>query len=68
MDVVKRGYKLPFRNIPDRVVLQNNRSARENPVFVDAEILNLLEKGCISEVTEIPHVVNPLTFAYGKSG
>ena len=68
LDVVKRGYKLPFRNIPDRVVLQNNRSARENPVFVDAEILSLLEKGCISEVTEIPHVVNPLTVAYGRAG
>jgi len=68
LDVVKRGYKLPFRNIPDSVVLQNNRSARENPVFVEAEILSLLQKGCISEVTEIPHVVNPLTVAYGKSG
>jgi hypothetical protein len=59
---------LPFKDIPEKVVLRNKRSARENPVFVKSEINSLLTKEIISEVDEVPYVVNPLTVAYGKSG
>ena len=29
LDVIENGYKLPFKDIPEKVVLKNNKSARE---------------------------------------
>ena len=46
--------------------LSNNKSAKENGVFVQKEISQLLEKRCISGVNEIPVVVNPLTVVYSR--
>ena len=66
IDVVQNGYKLPLKTEPDRVILQNNRSALDNPDFVKSEIESLLKKGCIREVVSPPKVVNPLTVAYNK--
>ena len=68
LNVIRFGYKLPFKVIPEQVFLKNNKSARENPDFVSKEISSLLQKGVISEVCEQPHVVNPLTVAYNRSG
>ena len=68
IDVVQNGYKLPFKEIPEKVTLKNNRSARENSDFVEKEINSLLKKGVISESQEIPWVVNPLTVAYNRKG
>ncbi|KAL5017702.1 hypothetical protein ScPMuIL_005215, partial [Solemya velum] len=67
LDVISSGYKLPFQDIPMSVHLGNNRSARECPDFVNAEVETLLLKGIISKVIEKPHVINPLTAAYNKS-
>ena len=67
-DVIVNGYKLPFKELPEKVILDNNRSAKDNPEFVSCEIQNLLKLKCVSEVSQAPHVVNPLTVAYGKSG
>jgi hypothetical protein len=64
---VIEGYKLPFKDIPEKGVLRNNKSARENPVFVKSEINSTLRKEIISEVDGVPYVVNPLTVAYGKA-
>ena len=50
------------------IALNNNRSAEENAEFVGEEISKLLEKGCVREVSEVPHVVNPLTVAQNKAG
>ena len=68
LDVVSQGYKLRFRSIPKPIILHNNKFALDSPVFVEAEISNLLAKGCISEVKVPPHIVNPLTVAYGRTG
>jgi hypothetical protein len=68
LDVVEFGYKIPFKEIPQNTFLRNNRSARDNPEFVKAEIQNLLKKGVISEVPEKPHVINPLTVAFNRNG
>ena len=48
--------------------MNNNRSAENNYDFVTKEISKLLAKGCISEVSDVPHVVNPLTVAENKAG
>jgi hypothetical protein len=68
MDVVEQGYKLPFKKLPESIFLKNNKSARESPSFVTNEINSLISKGCITEVHDMPYIVNPLTVAYSKSG
>ena len=44
MDIIRRGYSLPFREFPTRCFLSNNRSALRNPQFVESSILELLQK------------------------
>ena len=68
LDVISSGYKIPFKSIPDRVCLNNNKSARDNVKTVCTEIQKLIDKGCVSEVSDIPFVVNPLTLAFNKVG
>ncbi|VDH99043.1 Hypothetical predicted protein [Mytilus galloprovincialis] len=67
LSVIEKGYGIPFKVMPDNVILRNNKSARDNGEFVIGEILKLTEKGCISEVNDIPFVVNPLTVAFSRS-
>jgi hypothetical protein len=62
-DVIENGYKIPFLHIPDSIALDNNKSARDNIKFVTEEVEKLINKGCVSLVTEKPYVVNPLTVA-----
>lgn len=68
LSVISDGYKIPFKDIPSRVWLSNNKSSRDNPVFVQAEIEKLIRLGCVSISSVQPEVVNPLTVAYSKSG
>lgn len=68
LEVIKQGYKLPFKESPPEVYIKNNSSARDNMPFVQEEVKNLVQKGIVSEVTEIPKVVNPLTVAFNKNG
>jgi len=37
-------------------------------IFVEKEVSQLERMGCVSEVSDVPHVVNPLTFSFNKSG
>ncbi|XP_045166502.2 uncharacterized protein LOC123529945 [Mercenaria mercenaria] len=68
LNVIDKGYKLPFKTIPEGTILKNNRSARENVSFVEQEIQDLLDKGIISKSEKTPKVVNPLTVAINKKG
>ena len=68
LEIIRDGYKLPFKTMPSQVSLRNNKSARENPEFVMKEIHNLLLKKCISETPFIPNIVNPLTVAINIAG
>ena len=68
LSIVQEGYRIPFKKLPESTYLKNNKSARDNPEFVSAEIQRLLEKRCIERVTERPHVVTPLTVAFNRKG
>ena len=68
LNILREGYRIPFKSKPTNVVLKNNRSALDNPVIVSNEIQKLLEKGCVTEVCNPPSVVNPLTVAFNKAG
>ncbi|XP_071165963.1 uncharacterized protein [Mytilus edulis] len=45
LSVIEKGYGIPFKELPDNVILRNNKSARDNGEFVIGEILKLTEKG-----------------------
>ena len=68
MSVIEEGYKIPFKEIPSTKRSNNNKSARDNPEFVTAELKKMLSKKCIYKVETEPHVINPLTVAYNKKG
>ena len=66
LDMIRRGYRLPFAQYPSQCFLKNNRSALQNPEFVAKAITELLSNGCIVEHVVPPFCVNPLTVAEGK--
>ncbi len=67
LNVFKRGYYLPFFDIPEPKIFRNNTSALSHKDFVEKEILDLLSKGCIAGV-EKPIVSNPLSVSVHSSG
>ena len=68
LNVIRNGYRLPFLNFPDSVILPNNRSARDYSSFVDEALLELLSSGRIIQVVSVPFVVNPLFVPVQPSG
>ena len=66
LDMIRRGYRLPFAEYPSQCFLKNNRSALQHPEFVADAISELLSNGCIVEHEFPPYCVNPLTVAVGK--
>ena len=68
LGVVENGYRIPFKEIPNKQCERNNKSARDNGEFVEEEISKLLDKGCICETADKPAVINPLTVAFNKKG
>ena len=40
LGIISNGYNIPFKEVPDPIILPNNKSARENPSFVSNEIEN----------------------------
>ena len=64
LQVIEKGYALPFISEPKPAVFSNNRSARDNKEFATSEILKLLELGCIRELNRSEvHTINPLSVA-----
>ena len=67
LNVIRNGYRLPFVNFPDSVILPNNRSARDHRSFVDEALLKLLSSGRVTQVVDAPFVVNPFSLV-GRRG
>lgn len=68
--LIKVGYRIPFKTEPPSKVLhvRNNRSALNDKELVTKELENLLRKRCVSIVSNISKVVNPLTVAKNRKG
>ena len=66
LDMIRRGYRLPFAEYPSECFLKNNRSALQHQDFVAEAIIGLLSNGCIVEHDVPPFCVNPLTVAEEK--
>ena len=65
-DTVRRGYALPFREVPPPSHEPNNKSALHDMSFVRAEVRRLEKLGCIYKVTEKPHLLLPLSSIFSK--
>lgn len=63
VQLIKVGYRIPFKIDPFSKVLRNNRSALNVNKFVKKKWKVCSEKGCVLNVSNIPKVVNPLTDA-----
>ena len=63
LDIIRKGYSIPFQRVPKARFLQNNYSSRSRPVFVRRSIDELLQTKAITELVHRPTVVNPLTVA-----
>ena len=63
LDVLAHGYVIPLQNRVEPSFLNNNKSSREEPAFVQKAIDELLESGAIIECSEPVFVTNPLTVA-----
>ena len=66
LNILKNGYYLPLKQDPPSFLAKNNSSSLKHKEFVSSSISELLEKGCIEEVSEIPYCSNPLTVAEGE--
>ena len=55
------GVKLPFINEPEKFVLDNYDYKIDHVNFIDVELEELLEKGCVSKVDYTPHCVSPIS-------
>ena len=66
IDIITRGYRLPFAGYPPPRFLANNASAFQHPEFVSQAIRGPLENDCIVERSIPPFCVNPLSVAKGN--
>ena len=63
MSIIKHGYTIPFKTIPAPYFLKNNLLSLRQNEFTARSILELKQKGFISEITEPAYCSNPLTVA-----
>ena len=63
LDTIRRGYIIPITDDVESAYLRNNKSSRDEPVFVRKAIDELLDTGAIVECKGPTWVVNPLTVA-----
>ena len=70
LETIEHGYRLPLKEVPPlKTACKNNKSARNARGFVEEEIAELLETGCISEINaDDIHVLNPLSVSTNKKG
>ena len=68
LNMIQSGYKIPFHTTPDPYYFDNRSSALRRKSFVEFQIRELLENGCISEVPDCPEFINPLNVAVQPSG
>ena len=68
LDVIKEGHKIPLLHKPEKTVLKNNKSSIEHKHFVDIAIVELLKGGLVKELSNRPHVVNPLIVSINGKG
>ena len=68
LNVIERGYLLPFVSFPEPAVFKNNRSSLSHAEFVEEAIQDLVESGRVVETNVPPRVVNPFSVSVQANG
>ena len=68
LDVIDKGYRIPFHSTPPPSFSRNNKSALAHPSFVEEAISELLLTNQVFEMDVIPRNVNPLSVSVQSSG
>ncbi|CAB4030460.1 Hypothetical predicted protein, partial [Paramuricea clavata] len=68
LSVISDGYRLPFIQAPPCRDISNNKSAFAHSNFVNEAINELLLSGRVLQVSQLPHVINPLSVSVQRSG
>ena len=68
LNVIERGYLLPFVSFPEPAVFKNNRSSLSHAEFVEEAIRDLVESGRVLQTKVSPLVVNPLSVSVQANG
>ena len=68
LNVIERGYLLPFVSFPEPAVFKNNRSSLSHAEFVEEAIQDLVESGRVVETNVPPRVVNSLSVSVQANG
>ena len=68
LNIIERGYLLPFVSFPEPAVFKNNRSSLSHAQFVEEAIRDLVESGCVAQTKVPPRVVNPLSVPVQANG
>ena len=68
LNVIERGYMLPFVSFPEPAAFKNNRSSLSHAQFVEEAIRGLVESGRVVQTKVPPRVVNPLSVSVQANG
>lgn len=68
LDVIENGCKILLETPPVSYSINNRNSTTIHNEFVHVSILELLDRGCIKELTNSPEFCNPLHVAVQSSG
>eukprot|EP00732_Lithocolla_globosa_P004935 Lithocolla_globosa_v1_NODE_4785_length_1366_cov_35.699466.p3 type:complete len:133 gc:universal NODE_4785_length_1366_cov_35.699466:574-176(-) len=68
IDWLENGFPIPLSHWPPQINIPNPLLSVEEEQFLDLEILNLLEIGCIQQTLSRPHVVSPIKTAPKPGG
>jgi len=60
LDLIKFGYKVPFRTEPEVSELRNNASVTSNLQIAEEQVKMLLQQGVLKKCSVKPHCINPL--------
>ena len=68
LQVIDKGYTIPFITVPQNAFFDNKHSAFMHADFVLEAIQELLLSGSVVQVSSPPHVVNPLSVSIQSCG
>ena len=68
INTIVEGYRIPFFDLPENFVIPNRSSAFKFKDFVNEAISELIERGYVEEVLNLPKFINPLHVVQQSGG
>ena len=67
LNIIRFGYRIPFRYLPPPFEMKNNKIALKEKEFVEESVLSLIKNHFVREVNK-PEFTSPLSVAYNSKG